>query len=79
MRSLLVTIIDSYQKTLSRVFVSLFGHACRYSPTCSDYSKEAIKKHGVIWGIWLGLKRLLRCHPFSKHDHFDPVPKKVHY
>lgn len=47
---------------------------CRYIPTCSQYALEAIEKYGAIKGGWLALKRILRCHPFSHHDPYDPVP-----
>ena len=46
---------------------------CRYEPTCSVYMAEAVRKHGVIRGLWLGTKRLLRCQPFGGRG-FDPVP-----
>ena len=46
---------------------------CRYCPTCSLYAKQAFAKHGPVIGAWLSLKRLLKCHPWSKGD-FDPVP-----
>ena len=48
------------------------GH-CRYLPTCSHYGLEALRVHGPIWGGWLTLRRLLRCHPWGGHG-FDPVP-----
>jgi putative membrane protein insertion efficiency factor len=47
--------------------------ACRYHPTCSQYCMEAVARHGAFKGTWLGLKRLLRCHPLGKGG-FDPVP-----
>ena len=50
--------------------------ACRFLPTCSDYMTEAIKTHGPFYGVCLGIKRLLRCHPFSKHSGIDNVPLK---
>ena len=43
-------------------------------PTCSQYAIEAIEKYGALKGGWLALKRICRCHPFSKHDPYDPVP-----
>lgn len=47
--------------------------SCRYTPTCSQYAKEAIVKHGPIKGLMLAIKRLLRCHPWGGHG-YDPVP-----
>ena len=47
---------------------------CRYRPTCSAYAEEAITRYGAMRGSWLATKRLLRCHPFSKREIFDPVP-----
>ena len=70
MKKLLLTLIKFYQKSVS----PLFPARCRYSPTCSQYAVEAITKYGAAKGGWLALKRFLRCHPFAKHDYFDPVP-----
>ena len=50
----------------------LLPSACRFYPTCSDYMKEAIEKHGVVKGVGLGLRRLTRCHPFHQGG-FDPI------
>ena len=47
---------------------------CRYSPTCSAYAVEAIKKHGPFYGFYLALRRILSCHPWSKKSGYDPVP-----
>ncbi|WP_425640104.1 membrane protein insertion efficiency factor YidD [Algoriphagus yeomjeoni] len=58
-----------YQYTIS----PLFPASCRFTPTCSQYMKEAIMKHGAFEGGWLGIKRLARCHPWGGHGH-DPVP-----
>ncbi|MCL4638010.1 MULTISPECIES: membrane protein insertion efficiency factor YidD [Olivibacter] len=57
-----------------RLFISpLFPGTCRYTPTCSQYGIDAIKKHGPFKGGWLTLKRIGRCHPWGGHGH-DPVP-----
>jgi uncharacterized protein len=62
-----------YQWTIS----PLLGQNCRFQPTCSHYMIEAIEEWGVFQGIWLGLKRIFRCHPWGKWGP-DPVPKRPH-
>jgi hypothetical protein len=57
------------------VISPLKGASCRHNPSCSHYTIEAINEWGVLKGLWLGLKRVIRCHPWGTHG-FDPVPKK---
>jgi putative membrane protein insertion efficiency factor len=64
-----ILLIKIYQ-----LFVSpLFPSSCRYTPTCSHYTAEALKKYGLFKGGWLGIKRILRCHPWGGSG-YDPVP-----
>lgn len=51
----------------------LLPASCRYTPTCSQYMVEAVQKHGIFKGVWLGLKRIARCHPWGGSG-YDPVP-----
>ncbi|HLL95785.1 MAG TPA: membrane protein insertion efficiency factor YidD [Spirosoma sp.] len=69
MKSVLIGFVRVYQVILS----PYISNACRYTPTCSQYTIEAIRKHGAIRGGWLGLKRMGRCHPWGGHG-YDPVP-----
>lgn len=67
----LILLIKLYQFLIS----PLFPGVCRYRPTCSQYMIEALRIHGVFKGLWLGTKRILRCHPWSGSG-YDPVPPK---
>lgn len=66
---LFLKLIRFYQHYIS----PLTPPACRYTPTCSQYTYEAIQKYGAIKGCWLGLKRICRCHPWGGSG-YDPVP-----
>ena len=66
-----VLLIRGYQKFISPLFPS----TCRYNPTCSHYSVEALKTHGLFKGGWLSIKRIFSCHPWGGKG-YDPVPKK---
>ncbi|MDA1128561.1 MAG: membrane protein insertion efficiency factor YidD [Chloroflexi bacterium] len=69
MKFAVLSVIWVYQRTLS----PLLPTSCRYYPSCSHYSQEAIEKYGVVKGVWLGIKRLGRCRPFGGQG-YDPVP-----
>ena len=72
MRNVALALIRLYKVTLS----PLFAGSCRYTPGCADYMSEAILRHGLLRGGWLGLRRLGRCHPFGGYG-VDPVPADV--
>lgn len=69
MRRMLIALIHGYQLLLS----PFLGGACRFTPSCSRYAIEAIRRHGAGRGSLLTVRRLLRCHPFCRGGH-DPVP-----
>lgn len=79
MQKIVLFLIKIYQKTLSLdhgIFSKIYGKPlCRFYPTCSEYTFQAVKKFGIFKGFWLGLKRVSRCHPWNEGG-FDPVPKK---
>lgn len=65
----LIWLIKLYQVILSPVM----GRSCRFTPTCSHYGIQALKKYGIFKGTWLTIKRISRCHPWGGHG-YDPVP-----
>ena len=69
LRKLALLFVRFYQLAIR----PLLPNACRYTPSCSEYATEAIQKYGGIKGSWLGLKRILRCHPWGGHGYY-PVP-----
>ncbi|MDN0187798.1 membrane protein insertion efficiency factor YidD [Staphylococcus arlettae] len=71
MKKLFLGVIYLYQNFIS----PLTPPTCRFYPTCSAYTKEAIEVYGAFKGSWLGIKRILKCHPLHKGG-FDPVPLK---
>ena len=70
-RTALILLVRVYQVVLS----PLFSGCCRFEPSCSNYMIEALQTHGVVKGLYLGIMRLLRCHPFGKSG-YDPVPPR---
>jgi hypothetical protein len=69
MRRVLMFLIRIYQKTFSLVLPS----SCRFYPSCSEYTYQAIEKYGALRGGWMGIRRISRCHPWNPGG-FDPVP-----
>jgi putative membrane protein insertion efficiency factor len=69
MRHVFIALVRLYQILIS----PLLGSNCRFTPTCSAYSVEALQKHGAWKGGWLAIKRISRCHPWGG-DGYDPVP-----
>ncbi|HEY9105008.1 membrane protein insertion efficiency factor YidD [Chitinimonas sp.] len=69
MSRLLILLLQVYRYTLSPIL----GANCRFTPSCSQYAIEALRRHGTCRGGWLTIRRLCRCHPWGGHGH-DPVP-----
>lgn len=68
MRKIFIFLIKFYQKAIS----PFLGRRCRFYPTCSEYTKQAVEKYGALKGLYLGLVRILKCHPFHKGG-YDPL------
>lgn len=77
LRTVVLRLIKLYQKVLSpdhSWLASFTTHGCRFRPTCSEYNYLAIERYGIIKGLWLGSRRILRCNPFSAGG-YDPIPE----
>ena len=71
MKKIFISVINGYQKHISS-WLNTKGVHCKYYPSCSEYTKQAIEKYGVVKGSIIGIKRILRCNPFSKGG-YDPL------
>lgn len=72
----MVRVFQWLVKAYSYILSPFLGKNCRYHPTCSCYMFDALEKHGVCKGSFLGIKRILACNPWSKRNFYDPVPKR---
>ncbi|MFC1625572.1 membrane protein insertion efficiency factor YidD [Patescibacteria group bacterium] len=66
MKKIILLLIGLYRKFISPIIVGSFGHACRFSPTCSEYAQNEIQREGIVKGGWRSVVRLSRCNPFYK-------------
>jgi putative membrane protein insertion efficiency factor len=75
MKLIVRILIRGYQRLISPVIHAIGGpgSGCRFTPTCSEYFLQAVEKHGLFRGAWLGTRRIFRCHPWGGQGH-DPVP-----
>lgn len=76
MTTLLIGLIRVYQRTLSLVFVAIFGPVCRFEPSCSRYAAACLANHGLLRGTLLSVKRVCKCHPFHPGG-WDPPPPRA--
>lgn len=78
MKRIVLHAIRFYQRYVSFDTGVLFHSKtpiCRFQPTCSEYMYQAVERYGIIYGSWLGAKRIVRCHPWNEGG-YDPIPKK---
>lgn len=76
MNELTIGVLKLYKKFVSPLFENLFGKACRFTPSCSTYTITSLERFGLVKGMSLGFKRVLRCHPWGGSG-FDPAPKLI--
>ena len=78
--NILTVILIKFIKAYKYLISPLLGHSCRYLPTCSEYSIDALKEHGFFKGLIMSIKRILSCHPIKflgGSEGFDPVKKEI--
>lgn len=78
MRTLIINILIGSVKIYQRLISPLFPSSCRYTPSCSAYSIDALKKHGPLKGSWLAIRRIISCNPWGGHGN-DPVPDRFSF
>jgi hypothetical protein len=76
MKNFLIGTIKTYKKFLSPHLETVFGKACRFTPTCSEYTIEALEKFETAKGLGMGIKRFSKCHPWGGFG-YDPVTKSI--
>jgi len=76
MKKLLIAILKIYSRAVSPFLTRIFGNACRFTPTCSEYSIAAVEKFGALKGLKLGIRRFAKCHPWGDFG-YDPVPTEI--
>ena len=72
-RNFLVGTLTMLVKVYQHTFALIFPPACRYTPSCSQYAIDALNKYGPLVGLYRAARRVLRCHPFSSHNSYDPA------
>lgn len=72
MSKILIAFLNVYKKFISPTLTRVFGNACRFTPTCGEYTIEALEKYGTVKGLSLGAKRIAKCHPFGGSG-YDPL------
>lgn len=79
LRALLIYILQAPIRFYQWAVSPLLGGNCRFYPTCSHYALEALEKHGALAGVFLGLRRICKCHPYHKGEFHDPVPENFRW
>ena len=73
MSKVMIGLVRFYQVAISPVLIAIAGPSCRFTPSCSQYAIEALRKYGALKGSWFAVRRVVRCQPLSKGG-YDPVP-----